>query len=193
MQQQKQQKPHVPHHVLPTLQKAEMDLYFQEHEVDPNPTNARQEPANHSLAAASLLELLAPTQLDTTPHNNMMEAFVRHMSSSTANAPALVGTPPASSAVIRNLPKVHVKPQPNDPAGQICPVCTDEFELAEVVVELPCGHHFHNTCVVAWLNRHCTCPVCRRELPTDDSEYEAGKRHRRRNEAAAHLRNAIFN
>jgi hypothetical protein len=27
---------------------------------------------------------------------------------------------------------------------------------------LPCGHYYHQACVAIWLNRDCTCPLCKR-------------------------------
>ena len=29
---------------------------------------------------------------------------------------------------------------------------------------MPCSHLFHDECLVPWLERHNTCPVCRFEL-----------------------------
>lgn len=62
-----------------------------------------------------------------------------------------------------------------------CPVCTDSYKPGAVIVRLPsCGHVFHEHCALAWLTKHNTCPYCRKELPTDDDDYE---RERRRREA----------
>lgn len=34
-----------------------------------------------------------------------------------------------------------------------CPVCFEEFKLAEVVRKLTCNHMFHDECIVPWLER----------------------------------------
>ncbi|XP_036407449.1 E3 ubiquitin-protein ligase RNF103 [Megalops cyprinoides] len=43
-----------------------------------------------------------------------------------------------------------------------CVVCLENFEDGCLVMGLPCGHVFHQQCIVVWLaaGRHC-CPVCR--------------------------------
>ncbi|XP_077136356.1 E3 ubiquitin-protein ligase RNF103 [Ranitomeya variabilis] len=43
-----------------------------------------------------------------------------------------------------------------------CVVCLENFEDASLLMGLPCGHVFHQNCIVMWLagGRHC-CPVCR--------------------------------
>ncbi|KAF6737367.1 E3 ubiquitin-protein ligase RNF103 [Oryzias melastigma] len=43
-----------------------------------------------------------------------------------------------------------------------CVVCLENFENGELLMGLPCGHAFHQHCIVVWLaaGRHC-CPVCR--------------------------------
>ncbi|XP_051915459.1 E3 ubiquitin-protein ligase RNF103 [Hippocampus zosterae] len=43
-----------------------------------------------------------------------------------------------------------------------CVVCLENFVSEELLMGLPCGHAFHQQCIVVWLNagRHC-CPVCR--------------------------------
>ncbi|KAK0154245.1 E3 ubiquitin-protein ligase RNF103 [Merluccius polli] len=43
-----------------------------------------------------------------------------------------------------------------------CVVCLENFSCEELLMSLPCGHAFHQQCIVVWLvgSRHC-CPVCR--------------------------------
>lgn len=43
-----------------------------------------------------------------------------------------------------------------------CVVCLENFLCEELLMGLPCGHAFHQQCIVVWLaaGRHC-CPVCR--------------------------------
>ncbi|KAJ4945527.1 hypothetical protein JOQ06_023211 [Pogonophryne albipinna] len=43
-----------------------------------------------------------------------------------------------------------------------CVVCLENFVSEELLMALPCGHVFHQQCIVVWLasGRHC-CPVCR--------------------------------
>lgn len=32
-----------------------------------------------------------------------------------------------------------------------CPICTEEFNLNEVFITLPCSHIFHSECLTTWL------------------------------------------
>ncbi|XP_060698536.1 E3 ubiquitin-protein ligase RNF103 isoform X2 [Hemiscyllium ocellatum] len=43
-----------------------------------------------------------------------------------------------------------------------CVVCLENFRNGCLIMGLPCGHVFHQQCIVVWLagGRHC-CPVCR--------------------------------
>mmetsp|Transcript_28692 Transcript_28692/g.32902 ORF Transcript_28692/g.32902 Transcript_28692/m.32902 type:complete len:483 (+) Transcript_28692:292-1740(+) len=60
-----------------------------------------------------------------------------------------------------------------------CAVCCEQLENSEKVLVVPgCGHIFHEACALAWLQSHNTCPYCRKELPTDDPEYERERRLR---------------
>ena len=63
-----------------------------------------------------------------------------------------------------------------------CHICYSEFAEGTVVVSLPCHetHCFHRHCIEKWLLEHsCCCPICRHELPTDDTRYEGAKERER--------------
>lgn len=131
------------------------------------------------------------------------------------------GSPPASKVAIEKLPRVLVvssssktgtsstspstAAQSDDTESVIpvtkvnldcippCPICTDEFEDDDDITHLPCMHYFHRQCITQWLSRNCSCPVCRKEMPTDDQEYEDMRRLKRREAAASQMRSFMFN
>ena len=45
-----------------------------------------------------------------------------------------------------------------------CCICIDEIAIGQKTILLPCGHMFHNDCIVTWLKKNNTCPMCRFEI-----------------------------
>ncbi|RYG98465.1 hypothetical protein EON65_51395 [archaeon] len=87
--------------------------------------------------------------------------------------------PPASNRAINNLPSVIVTSDDLlEETNKECVFCLVEQELGSTACKLPCGHLYHRGCVVQWLQRKCTCPVCRYELETDDPQYETQRKKR---------------
>jgi len=50
-----------------------------------------------------------------------------------------------------------------------CCICLNDINKSEITILLPCGHMFHCDCCLKWLQSKNTCPVCRFELPAEDS------------------------
>jgi len=76
---------------------------------------------------------------------------------------------PTSKEAIEALPKVTIDIN-NVSEHSRCSVCIEDFRVGECgVVILPCGHLFHEECLLPWLKEHNTCPVCRHELPAESS------------------------
>ena len=46
-----------------------------------------------------------------------------------------------------------------------CPICTDNFNEADLVITLDCQHVFHESCILPWLELNNSCPNCRQPLP----------------------------
>ena len=76
-----------------------------------------------------------------------------------------------------------------------CSVCLEALSRGDTVVTLPCGHYFHEPCVVAgWLSRRSTCPLCRAPLPqaqvSTGAFAAAARSHRALADAESHRRAA---
>lgn len=85
--------------------------------------------------------------------------------------------PPASQAAVDGLHHAVILPSDVAPANK-CPVCLLPFDVDEEVVLMPCKHRFHDGCIVPWLKKTNSCPVCRYELPTDDPDYESYRKEK---------------
>ncbi|PVD20074.1 hypothetical protein C0Q70_20568 [Pomacea canaliculata] len=78
------------------------------------------------------------------------------------------GPPPAEPEKINGLPTVKISESQVEHILQ-CSICMEDFHLDEEVKRLPCDHHYHEECIIRWLELHGTCPVCRKDLNGQDT------------------------
>jgi len=71
----------------------------------------------------------------------------------------------ASAEQINALPLVTFSAATcSDGFCSCCSVCLADFEEADSVRRLPCGHDFHQGCIDIWLCRNKRCPLCMRAV-----------------------------
>lgn len=93
-----------------------------------------------------------------------LDMLLQHLAE---NDPNRYGTPPAQKAAVEALPTVAIKETLQ------CSVCLDDFEVSAEAKEMPCKHKFHSDCILPWLDLHSSCPVCRFQLPSDESKRDS--------------------
>lgn len=42
-----------------------------------------------------------------------------------------------------------------------CPICFEVYAKGDYLKLLPCGHYFHEDCLIKWFKHEVTCPLCR--------------------------------
>ncbi|URE46372.1 E3 ubiquitin-protein ligase [Musa troglodytarum] len=73
------------------------------------------------------------------------------------------GTPPAQKAAVEAMPTVKIE------ESLSCLVCLEDFDISAEAREMPCKHKFHAGCILPWLELHSSCPICRFQMPTEES------------------------
>lgn len=91
-----------------------------------------------------------------------LEQLLQHLSE---NDPNRYGTPPAQKKAVEAMPTVTIE----ENSIQCC-VCLEEFEIGTEARQMPCKHKFHGDCILPWLDLHSSCPVCRYQLPVEESK-----------------------
>ncbi|KAJ4956606.1 hypothetical protein NE237_013389 [Protea cynaroides] len=46
----------------------------------------------------------------------------------------------------------------------VCPTCLEEYDEENPRIITKCEHHFHLNCILEWMERSDTCPVCDQEM-----------------------------
>lgn len=71
--------------------------------------------------------------------------------------------------VIESLPFFRFSTLKGTKEGLECAVCLSKFEDIEILRLLPkCKHAFHINCIDHWLEKHASCPLCRRRVGSED-------------------------
>ncbi|GFP85553.1 E3 ubiquitin-protein ligase atl42 [Phtheirospermum japonicum] len=71
--------------------------------------------------------------------------------------------------VVESLPFFRFSSLKGSKEGLDCSVCLAKFLDVEILRLLPkCKHAFHMDCIDQWLEKHSTCPLCRRKVSADD-------------------------
>ncbi|CAD8178645.1 unnamed protein product [Paramecium octaurelia] len=74
---------------------------------------------------------------------------------------------------LSELQKNKILYKPNVIEGeQECSICMQPYQTDDEVLQMPCSplHHFHNTCISAWLQIQSTCPNCRSQLLAENQQ-----------------------
>ncbi|KAI9303917.1 hypothetical protein BJ944DRAFT_267636 [Cunninghamella echinulata] len=104
--------------------------------------------------------------------NNIMSTFIRlrHIIRSQFSESAQPNNRPATRESIEKLKQRILSD--NDSlirSGTECIICQDIYEINKFVTKLPCGHEYHQECIVHWLNQSSTCPICRHSIDNTET------------------------
>ncbi|XP_020274955.1 probable E3 ubiquitin-protein ligase RHB1A isoform X2 [Asparagus officinalis] len=54
----------------------------------------------------------------------------------------------------------------------VCPTCLEEYDSENPRITTKCEHHFHLACILEWMERSNTCPVCDQIMEIDETRRE---------------------
>ncbi|KAF5766696.1 putative transcription factor C2H2 family [Helianthus annuus] len=114
-----------------------------------------------------------------------LEQLLQHLAE---NDPNRYGTPPAQKEAVEAMPTVTIKEN-----SVQCSVCLEEFEIGTEAREMPCKHMFHGDCILPWLELHSSCPVCRYQMPADESKINREQEGSRGNSVNSNRDNGTSN
>ncbi|CAK8695452.1 E3 ubiquitin-protein ligase RNF181-like [Clavelina lepadiformis] len=140
-----------------------MASYFDEHDCEPTTS------VHNSSRRTDLLRMLRLfLRSDVEEYGHILGQFIPDGESL---------APPAAKSVVENLPRISLKDLDSKKDAQ-CPVCLAQFDNDDVIITMPCEHYFHMDCLLPWLQKTNSCPLCRFELVTDDPDYEELKKEK---------------
>lgn len=77
---------------------------------------------------------------------------------------------PASKVAVELLPTIKID-ETHMVTESHCAVCKEPFEHGISAMEMPCKHIYHRECIIPWLEIRNSCPVCRHEIPCEESPH----------------------
>ena len=69
-----------------------------------------------------------------------------------------------AQAIINCLPFTIVREKKEHDNNNNCVICMCDFEINDKISTLPCAHVFHTECIISWIKKETTCPICKFEI-----------------------------
>mmetsp|Transcript_167957 Transcript_167957/g.539448 ORF Transcript_167957/g.539448 Transcript_167957/m.539448 type:complete len:250 (-) Transcript_167957:40-789(-) len=61
---------------------------------------------------------------------------------------------------------------------ELCVVCQEALPPGSKAKTMPCGHKFHDDCLLSWVKKSNTCPTCRfDEMPSEKRHFDDAQRN----------------
>ena len=109
-----------------------------------------------------------------TPYNDLINQERLQQQLALTESAQVIRTTPASKSSIESLKEVKIESlqQHQDQ----CSICLKELSYDDrdcdgrddqKMVQMPCSHVYHKTCIVRWLETSHMCPLCRYAMPVD--------------------------
>jgi hypothetical protein len=77
------------------------------------------------------------------------------------------GRPPMSRDAQEELRVVKILKE------ELCVICQESMPVGSRAKAMPCGHKFHDDCLVSWVNKSNSCPTCRfDEAPSEKRHFD---------------------
>ncbi|URE40758.1 RING [Musa troglodytarum] len=118
-----------------------------------------------SLLSGRIIREKVDPAMQSAVQSQMSAADLPSIENSDLFATDSTGGLPADA--VEKLPKTNITAESLEAAGEslCCSVCLQDFQVGETARRLPhCQHTFHLPCIDAWLVRHGSCPLCRRDV-----------------------------
>lgn len=102
-------------------------------------------------------ELMERYDIDTDEINDLVNSYI-HQFANQYNIEFNQAFPLPQAPVVNVIDKFEVSCFNNQ-----CGICMEELESGIQTIQYSCHHCFHETCILSWLSRSNTCPICRLE------------------------------
>ncbi|KAF5202854.1 hypothetical protein FRX31_007567 [Thalictrum thalictroides] len=109
------------------------------------------------------IKIVIQIGVTTTVHCDE-EEFMRQVENDTMDINTFGCGVPATPSSIEALETMKIENE--EDLKRNCGICMEEFLINDMVKVMPCSHVFRGRCIVMWLARKNTCPLCRFKMPT---------------------------
>jgi hypothetical protein len=113
---------------------------------------------------------LQPTNQQPTriTSQDVLPIYVRNESNINQIYEALIGTRVETNQTqfYQEFERIRIEEEISEHEAMTCSVCFEELSDGSETIQLPspCSHVYHEECIMIWLDRSNTCPLCRRHV-----------------------------